>query len=196
MKINIAVFASGSGTNAENLIRYFRNNPTGKVKLVVSNKPDALVLKRAENLGVESIVISGKDWQSPEKLIHELKKRKIDIIVLAGFLWLVPEKLIDAYSQRIINIHPALLPKYGGKGMYGDKVHEEVRRNRETTTGITIHFVDKHYDNGKIIAQKTVEINPYIFSAGAIAKKIHELEYRWYPVIVEDIAKKILNERS
>ena len=193
MKVNIAVFASGSGTNAENLVRYFRANPVARVRLIVSNKSDAHVLKRAENLGVESIVIDRKDWQSPEQLVKELQKRKIDLIVLAGFLWLIPEKLIDAFPGRIINIHPALLPKYGGKGMYGEKVHEEVRKNRENETGITIHVVDKLYDTGDIIFQKSVKINPYLFSAGFIASKVHKLEYKWYPKVVEQIALEIRN---
>lgn len=192
MKVNIAIFASGSGTNAENLVRYFRASPVARVRLIVSNRPDAYVLQRAKNLNVESVVINRAQWQSPEKLVHELKKRKIDLVVLAGFLWLVPEKLIGAFPGRIINIHPALLPKYGGKGMYGNKVHESVKRNRETTTGITIHFVDKQYDTGSIVFQKTVEINPWLFSAGFIAKKVHELEYEWYPKVVEGVAEKIL----
>jgi phosphoribosylglycinamide formyltransferase-1 len=195
LKVNIAVFASGSGTNAENLVRYFRANPVARVQLIVSNKTDAYVLKRAENLGIESIVIDRKDWQSPEKLVNELQKRKIDLIVLAGFLWLVPAGLIDAFPGRIMNIHPALLPKYGGKGMYGEKVHEAVRKNRETETGITIHFVDKQYDTGSIVFQKSVHINPYLFSSGFIAKKVHELEYEWYPKIVEQVAEGILKEK-
>ena len=196
MKVNIAVFASGSGTNAENLIRYFRANPVARVRLIVCNKPDAYVLQRAESLRVETLVIDRKNWQQPDKLVRELQKRRIELIVLAGFLWLVPEKLIDAFPGRIINIHPALLPKYGGKGMYGDKVHESVKRNRETETGITIHFVDKQYDTGSIISQKKVEINPWLFSAGYIAKKVHELEYEWYPKIVEQVAEGIGKEKE
>jgi phosphoribosylglycinamide formyltransferase-1 len=195
VKVNIAVFASGSGTNAENLIRYFRANPVARVRFIVSNKPDAFVLQRAKEHNVESIVIHREDWKSPTKLVHELQERRIDLIVLAGFLWLVPEKLVHAYPGRIINIHPALLPKYGGKGMYGEKVHESVKHNRETETGITIHFVDKQYDTGSIIFQKGVEINPYLFSAGFIAKKVHELEYEWYPKVVEEVAKEISKNR-
>jgi len=195
VKVNIAVFASGSGTNTENLVRYFRANPVAGVRLIVSNRVDAYVLQRAKNLNVESIVIQRPDWQSPDKLVNELLKRKIDLIVLAGFLWLIPEKLVEAFPGRIINIHPALLPGYGGKGMYGDKVHESVRRNRETTTGITIHFVDNKYDTGQIIFQKSIEINPWLQSVSFIAKKVHELEYKWYPKIVEQVAKDILKSR-
>ena len=194
MKINIAVFASGSGTNAENLVRYFSASTIATVRVIVANKPDAYVLKRAENLGIEALVINRQDWQSPESLIHELQKRKIDMIVLAGFLWLVPWQLIDAFPNRIINIHPALLPKYGGKGMYGDKVHEEVKKNRETETGITIHYVDKQYDTGSVIFQESVKIDTDLFSPANIANMVHALEYEWYPKIVERVAEKILSE--
>ena len=166
------------------------------VCLIVSNKPDAYVLKRAKNLGVESLVIDKKNWQSPDKLIHELQKRNIDLIVLAGFLWLVPEQLIDAFPARIINIHPALLPKYGGKGMYGDKVHEAVKNNKEIETGITIHYVDKQYDTGSIISQKRVKINSALLSKDQIAEKVHELEYEWYPKIVEEVAEEILKKKG
>ncbi len=191
MKINIAVFASGSGTNAENLVLYFRTNPLAEVSLIVCNKPDAFVLTRAENLGVESLLINRTDWEHPENLVQELLKRKIDLIVLAGFLWLVPSELIEAFPRRIINIHPALLPKYGGKGMYGDKVHESVKKNSETETGITIHYVDNKYDTGDIIFQESVKINPILESADEIAHKVHELEYKWYPEIVARVAGEI-----
>ena len=116
------------------------------------------------------------------------------MIVLAGFLWLVPWQLIDAFPNRIINIHPALLPKYGGKGMYGDKVHEEVKKNRETETGITIHYVDKQYDTGSVIFQESVKIDTDLFSPANIANMVHALEYEWYPKIVERVAEKILSE--
>jgi len=191
LKINIAVFASGSGTNAENLVLYFRTNPLAEVSLIVCNKPDAFVLTRAENLGVESLLINRTDWEHPENLVQELLKRKIDLIVLAGFLWLVPSELIEAFPRRIINIHPALLPKYGGKGMYGDKVHESVKKNSETETGITIHYVDNKYDTGDIIFQESVKINPILESADEIAHKVHELEYKWYPEIVARVAGEI-----
>jgi len=191
LKINIAVFASGSGTNAENLVLYFRTNPLAEVSLIVCNKPDAFVLTRAENLGVESLLINRTDWEHPENLVQELLKRKIDLIVLAGFLWLIPPALIEAFPRRIINIHPALLPKYGGKGMYGDKVHESVKINSETETGITIHYVDNKYDTGDIIFQESVKINPILESADEIAHKVHELEYKWYPEIVARVAGEI-----
>jgi phosphoribosylglycinamide formyltransferase-1 len=192
LKINIAVFASGSGSNAENLIRYFKDNTRARVTLVVSNKDGALVLERASNLGVESILINREQWASPEGLINELKKRDINLIVLAGFLWLVPKAMVDAYPHRIINIHPALLPKYGGKGMYGDKVHQAVKQNRETETGITVHYVNNNYDEGAIIFQKSTGIDPENHTVEEIAHKVHQLEYEWYPVVVEQVAIKIL----
>ncbi len=195
MKINIAIFASGSGTNAENLVKYFRNHQIATISLIVCNKPDAFVLERAANLGVESLMVNRTDWNTPEKLIYELHKRNIDLIVLAGFLWLIPIQLIEAFPRRIINIHPALLPKYGGKGMYGEKVHESVKVNRETETGITIHYVDNKYDTGDIIFQESVKINPYLVSASFIAEKVHELEYRWYPIIVEQVVKGLSEAR-
>ena len=193
MKIRIAIFASGSGTNAENLVRYFTNHPLAEVTLVVCNKEGAFVLQRASKLGIESLLIGKDQWNDPEILIHDLKTREIGLIVLAGFLWLIPEKLIDAYPDRIINIHPALLPKYGGKGMYGDKVHETVKQNKETETGITIHYVNKFYDEGGIIIQKSTGIDPENHSVEEIAKKVHSLEYEWYPRVVENVVKNILH---
>ena len=194
MKVKIAIFASGSGTNAENLVKYLRAESMVEVNIIVCNKPDAYVLKRADNLGVESLVVDKNNWSHPDKLVHELLKRKIDLIVLAGFLWLIPNELIEAFPGRIINIHPALLPKYGGKGMYGDKVHEAVLKNGETETGITIHYVDNKYDTGKIIFQKSVKINPLVESAADIANKVHQLEYKWYPEIVAGLAREILKK--
>jgi len=191
MKLKIAVFASGSGTNAENLIKYFKNGPLAEVTLVVCNKEDAYVLQRAANLDVESFLINKDQWKKPEILINELKVRNIELIVLAGFLWLIPEKLVDAYPDRIINIHPALLPKYGGKGMYGSKVHESVKQNHEPETGITIHYVNSAYDDGAIIFQKSVKIDPEHHSSDEIAEKVHQLEYEWYPKIVEGVVKEI-----
>lgn len=196
LKINIAIFASGSGTNAENLVHYFRNRTTAGISLIVCNKPDAFVLERAAKLGVESLVVNRTDWNSPEKLIYELQKRKIDLIVLAGFLWLIPAELIDAFPRRIINIHPALLPKYGGKGMYGDRVHESVKEKRDTETGITIHYIDNKYDTGDIIFQKSVSIDPVAESGSTIAAKVHELEYKWYPQIIAQVAEMIQKNKS
>jgi phosphoribosylglycinamide formyltransferase 1 len=190
-KINIAVFASGSGSNAENLIHYFKNHAWAEVTLIVCNNPDAYVLKRAAKLGVESIITDRAQWKNPDELVKELRKRDIGLIVLAGFLWLIPEPLIDAFPHRIINIHPALLPKYGGKGMYGDAVHHAVKANKETETGITVHFVNAHYDEGDIIFQKSTGIDPDTHSHEEIASKVHDLEYEWYPKVVEDLVIKL-----
>jgi phosphoribosylglycinamide formyltransferase 1 len=193
MKINIAVFASGSGSNAENLALYFKNNPLAEVTLIVCNNPNAFVLQRAANLGIESILINRQQWNASEHLVDELKKREIRLIVLAGFLWLVPAPIIRAFPDRIINIHPALLPKFGGKGMYGDKVHEAVKEFGETETGITIHYVNSNYDEGDIIFQKSIEIDTAKLTPDDIASMVHQLEYDWYPKIVERVVEKLAN---
>jgi phosphoribosylglycinamide formyltransferase-1 len=189
--INIAVFASGSGSNAENIYKHFENSTLAQVSLIVSNNEKAFVLQRAANLGIEAIVVNRSQWTAPETLINELKSRNIDLIVLAGFLWLVPEQLISAFPDRIINIHPALLPKYGGKGMYGDKVHEAVKQNRETETGITIHYVNSRYDEGTTIFQESTGIDPETHSVDEIAQKVHALEYEWYPKVIEDVVSEM-----
>lgn len=190
-RINIAVFASGSGTNAENLIRYFQNSDIGEVKLVICNKAQAGVLERAERLGVKTELISREDWQYSEHLLDILKENRIQFIVLAGFLWLMPEQVIHKYEHRIVNIHPALLPKYGGLGMYGSRVHEAVKNNKEVETGITIHYVDPKYDEGKIIFQKSTQIDPNTHSPEEIAQKVHELEYEYYPKVVEGLLREM-----
>lgn len=190
-RLNIAVFASGSGTNAENLIRYFQDSELAQVKLLVCNKPNAGVLEKAERFGVKSVLINREDWQYADHLLDILKENRIHFIVLAGFLWLMPEQVIHKYEHRIVNIHPALLPKYGGLGMYGSRVHEAVKHNKEVETGITIHYVDAKYDEGKVIFQKSVEIDPVTHSADEIAHKVHELEYEYYPKVVEGLLKEL-----
>jgi phosphoribosylglycinamide formyltransferase 1 len=180
---SIALFASGSGSNAENIIRYFKNHPNVKVDSVWSNKKDAFVLKRAQNLGVESRYFSREEFFGSDKLLRELQSRNVKVIVLAGFLWLVPPEFVDAFT--IINIHPALLPGYGGKGMYGSFVHEEVVRNKEKESGITIHLVNKEYDKGEHLLQ----VKCPVFSedtADTLATRIHELEYQYFPRAIED----------
>ena len=183
---NIAIFASGNGSNAENIVRYFNEMETATVKLILSNNANAFVLERAANLGIESKLIKREDFKQPKNLLAMLKEKKIDYIVLAGFLWLIPEDLISAFPQKIINIHPALLPKYGGKGMYGDHVHQAVSEAGETESGISIHYVNQAYDEGDVIFQKTVAIK-----AGEdpekIAEKIHALEYEYFPKIIEEV---------
>lgn len=184
---NIALFASGSGSNAENIIRYFKNHPNVKVDSVWSNKKDAFVLERAQNLGVESRYFSREEFFGSDKLLRELQRRNVKVIVLAGFLWLVPPEFVDAFT--IINIHPALLPGYGGKGMYGSFVHEEVVRNREKESGITIHLVNKEYDKGEHLLQ----VRCPVFTddtADTLAARIHELEYQYFPRAIEDFLNR------
>ena len=182
--INMAIFASGSGTNMQIICNYFEKNPKILIKSVFSNNKNAFVLERAKNLKIDSFIINRYDFYNSTKVLDLIKSQDIDIIVLAGFLWLVPEYLIDEFPKRIINIHPALLPKYGGKGMYGEHVHRAVFENNETETGITIHFVNKNYDEGDIIFQKSVPISEND-NPETIAQKVHELEYEFFPKIIE-----------
>jgi phosphoribosylglycinamide formyltransferase-1 len=183
---NIAIFASGSGTNAENIIKYFSNRNTAKVALILSNKQEAYVLKRAAQHSIPSNFFDRKDFYESEKVLGYLQSYDIDFIVLAGFLWLVPLNIIEKYDKRVINIHPALLPKYGGKGMYGDAVHQAVVANNEKESGITIHYVNQVYDNGDIIFQAKCEIEPGE-TAGSVAWKVHSLEYLYFPEIIEKL---------
>lgn len=181
---NIAVFASGSGTNAENLIHYFSNNSNGTVKLILSNRISAGVLDRADRLGVKSVVFDRDTFLNTEKILYLLQAEKIDYVVLAGFLMLVPDYLIQAYPGRIINIHPSLLPKYGGKGMYGNRVHEAVVAAGDCESGVTIHHLNGQYDSGDIIAQYKVPVLP-TDTAEDVAAKVHALEYEYYPKVIE-----------
>ena len=189
MKARIAIFASGAGTNAENLISYFRTSDVAQVDLVLTNKKEAGVLEKAKALEVPTYVFSKQDLNSSDAVLQTLKDFNIDWIVLAGFLLKVPESLIDAYPYRIINIHPALLPKYGGKGMYGQHVHRAVLEAGERETGISIHFVNEHYDQGAMIAQHKVNLGDEE-TAESIAAKVHALEYKWFPPIVEETISK------
>lgn len=187
---NIAIFASGTGTNAENIIEYFSTKNNAKVTLVLSNKRHAMVLKRAQNHNVKTIFFERDDFYVSGKVLNSLLLHKIDFIVLAGFLWLVPESIIERYQRRIINIHPALLPGYGGKGMYGEAVHRAVIENRETESGITIHYVNKHYDEGDVIFQTRCKVDPSD-THSTLAEKIHVLEYQHFPVVIEEIVSKL-----
>jgi phosphoribosylglycinamide formyltransferase 1 len=186
---NIAIFASGSGTNAENIIKYFENHPNIRVSLVLSNKNDAFVLERAKKLKVPVKVFNREEFYESSTVDKLLEEMKIDFIALAGFLLLIPGRLLNRYKGRIVNIHPALLPKYGGKGMYGMKVHESIAANKEKESGISIHYVDPLYDNGQIIFQKSIKIDEGE-GAEEIALKVHQLEYEYYPKVIE---KLILN---
>ena len=184
MKKNIAIFASGSGSNAENLIRYFQKSDSVEVSLVLSNKSDAYVLERAYRLKVPCNVFPKEDWTAGDEILAILQEYRIDFIVLAGFLVRVPDLLLHAYPDKIINIHPALLPKFGGKGMYGDRVHEAVVAAGETESGITIHYINEHYDEGDTIFQAKCPVLPDD-SAIDVAQKVHSLEYKHYPLIIE-----------
>lgn len=185
-KMNIAIFVSGSGTNCENLIKYFADHASIKPALVVSNKQDAYALVRAERLGVPTAVTPKADLNNPDVMLPLLEKYGIGFIVLAGFLPLVPNFLIDAYPHKIINIHPALLPKYGGKGMWGHHVHEAVKAAGETETGMTVHWVTPVCDAGEIIAQFRVDLSPDD-SVDDIAEKEHQLEMQYFPKVVEEV---------
>lgn len=187
---NIAILASGNGTNAENIINYFSNRNTARVSLVLSNKRHAMVLKRAEAHGIRTVFFEHKELYVTGKVLRYLALYKIDFIVLAGFLWLVPVSIIEAFPNRIINIHPALLPSYGGKGMYGDAVHKAVIENHETESGISIHYVNKQYDKGDIIFQTRCKVDKNE-TPETLAKKVHELEYLHYPKIIEDLVVKL-----
>ena len=190
--LKLAVFASGAGSNAEKLIQYFKGSEVAKVDLVICNKPGAGVLAVAEKEGVPTLLIEKEQFFRGDGYVPFLQTRSIEFIVLAGFLWKIPQTLIDAYPRRIVNIHPALLPKYGGKGMYGQYVHEAVLNAGEVESGITIHYVDEHYDSGDIIFQTACPILPGD-KPGDIAQRIHLLEHAHYPRVVEEILKDIGN---
>jgi phosphoribosylglycinamide formyltransferase-1 len=181
---NIVLFASGNGSNAEQIINYFKNSENAKVVAIFSNKSDAKVLDRAKNHNISSVVFS-KAQLNEGFVLEKLQQFQPDLIVLAGFLLKFPESLLKVYP-KVINIHPALLPKYGGKGMYGMNVHQAVLDNKETETGITIHYVNEHYDEGEFIFQKAVTIEE-CKTAEAIAHKIHELEHQYFPEVIASI---------
>ena len=183
---NIAIFASGSGSNAQAIVEYFKEKELHKVKLILSNKPNAFVIERAKMLNVPAIIFDKIRFYQTSEIEQILEQEKIDLIVLAGFLWLVPANILRTYNKRIINIHPALLPKYGGQGMYGMRVHQAVIDNHETETGITIHYVNEIYDKGEIIFQAKCKVDPSD-TAEKIAEKVHALEYEHFPKVIEEI---------
>lgn len=183
----LVIFASGSGSNAENIIRYFQENQLAKVVAVFSNKATAGVLEKAERLGVETIIFS-KEELLDGSVCDEVNKINPDLIILAGFLLKFPENIIENYPGKIINIHPALLPKYGGKGMYGMNVHRAILENKEAETGITIHYVDAHYDEGDVIFQQTVKLDGSE-TCEAISEKVRQLEHEHFPKVIEEILK-------
>lgn len=187
---NIVILVSGSGTNAENIIKYFDSNEEVCVKGVVANKPLLGAEKRAYELNVPTYVYNRHLFYNTDEVINILEYLNTDLIVLAGFLWLIPTNILKRYNDRIINIHPALLPKYGGKGMYGDKVHKSVVENKETISGITIHKVNEKYDEGEIIfqAECTIESSD---TYEQVAQKVHSLEYEHFPRIIEEYLYKL-----
>lgn len=183
---NIAIFASGSGSNARKIMEFFADRSDVSVQLVVSNRSDAGVLKIAKSFGVDSIVIQRQTFYETEDVLSVLNKYEITLVVLAGFLWLVPQYLVETYIGKIINIHPALLPKYGGKGMHGMHVHEAVKNANEVESGITIHFVNDHYDEGQIIFQARCQLSP-TDSPEDIARKVLQLEHKHYPEVINQL---------
>jgi len=182
----IVIFASGSGSNAENLIKFFHNRENASVILVLTNNPHAKVLDRAKKLKVSALSFNKIAFTETDDVLDLLKSAKPDLIVLAGFLWKFPEHILKQFPNKVINIHPALLPKYGGKGMYGMHVHDAIVANKETETGITIHYVNEHYDEGAIIFQSKCAVYD-TDSAQDVANKIHELEMEHFPKVVDDV---------
>ena len=182
----IAIFASGSGSNAERITTYFSDNKSVYIELFLSNNPTAGIIERGRRLGIPTILFDKKTFSKTDKIVNLLQKQQIDIVILAGFLWLIPENLVKAFPNKIINIHPALLPNYGGKGMWGHFVHEAVVAARESESGITIHFVNEHYDEGKVIFQAKCEVLP-TDTPDDVAKKVQTLEHIHFPVIIEKI---------
>lgn len=183
---HLAIFASGTGSNARKIIEYFDASPEVDISLVVSNRQDAGVLEIARDFDIAVQVIDRPMFHAPDRMLPVLERRHIDFIVLAGFLWLMPAYLVAAFPRRIVNIHPALLPKYGGKGMYGMHVHEAVKAANEPQSGITIHYVDERYDAGDIIFQAVCAVDPADTPAD-IAKKVQQLEHRYFPEVIAQL---------
>lgn len=196
MAVNLSIWASGSGTNAENIILKFKNHPFIKIKMIITNNPNAGVIQRAEKLK-KTVHIIPKNilYEKTDRIIELLNEENIHLIILAGFLLKLPEKIIEHYPHKIINIHPALLPKYGGKGFYGERVHQAVIKNKEKESGITIHYVNEEYDAGEIIMQVKCPVfendTPH-----SLAERIHQLEYEYYPIAIEQIAKEIYQQKN
>ena len=182
----IAILASGAGSNAANIIQYFKSKSIVEVVLVASNKADAGVLQIAASNGIPTEILTKQNFVLTDDFVNQLRSMRVDLIVLAGFLWKVPAAMVAHFPQQIVNIHPSLLPKYGGKGMYGHFVHEAVHAAREKESGITVHWVNEHYDEGAIIAQRTVSI----FETDTVAdieRKVRGLEMEWFPKVLEEV---------
>ena len=190
MKKRIAIFASGSGSNAQKIMEYFKKHTDAEVAIVLTNNPEAYVLQRADNFEIPTHIFEKHEFYQTNEVLDLLKNLNIDIIVLAGFLWLVPDTILANYPKRIINIHPALLPKYGGKGMYGDRVHKEVLANGDEESGISIHYVNEKFDTGEIIHQARFKIEKND-DLEIIKFKGQQLEHQYFPKIIEQVLKKI-----
>ena len=189
-KKRIAIFASGSGSNAQKIMEYFKRNDFAEVSIVLTNNPDAYVLQRADNFEIPTHIFNRKAFYQSDDVVKILQKLNIDLVVLAGFLWLVPQNMLAAFQNKIINIHPALLPNYGGKGMYGDHIHRAVLAAREKESGISIHFVNENFDEGELIQQFRFKIEPKD-ELENIRFKIQQLEHQHYPKVIEQVLKKL-----
>jgi len=190
LKKRIAIFASGSGSNAQKIMEHFKKHPDAEVVIVLTNNPEAYVLQRADNFEIPSHIFDKQEFYKTDDVVRLLKNLQIDIIVLAGFLWLIPQNLLKAFPNKIINIHPALLPKHGGKGMYGDKVHQAVLESGDEESGITIHFVNENFDDGEAIHQSRFKIEEGD-DIEMIKFKGQQLEHLNYPKVVEQLLKKM-----
>lgn len=190
MKKRIAIFSSGSGSNAQKLMERFKKHPDAEVTIILTNNPDAYVIQRADNFEVPIHIFDKREFFHSDKISHLLKNLQVDLIVLAGFLWLVPENLLRSFPNQIINIHPALLPKFGGKGMYSDHLHQAVIKARENESGISIHFVNELFNDGEVIYQSRFKINQDD-TAEIIKFKSQQLEHLHYPRIVEQLLQKM-----
>lgn len=190
-KIKIAIFASGNGSNAKNIYHYFKNSDTIEITTILCNKKEAFVFQRARNLGIEARYFPNSEFREGSNIIKFLKEKNIDIIVLAGFLLKIPQNLINAFPKGIINIHPALLPNYGGKGMYGDNVHKAVLAAGDTKSGITIHLINENYDQGKHLLQVECDVLS-TDTHEDIASKVHALEYKYFPICISDYISNTL----
>ena len=190
MKKRIAIFASGYGSNAQKIMEHFKHSDVAEVVLLLSNNSDAYVLQRADNFEVPTHVFDRHSFYHTDEVLNILSNLQVDLIVLAGFLWLVPQNLLQKFPNQIINIHPALLPKYGGKGMYGDKVHQAILAAKEKESGITIHFINEKFDEGEVIHQARFKIDPED-TLDIIKFKGQQLEHQHYPRIIESIVKKL-----
>ncbi|MCL4638362.1 MULTISPECIES: phosphoribosylglycinamide formyltransferase [Olivibacter] len=190
MKKRIAIFASGSGSNAQKIMEHFKYSHDAEVSLILTNNPEAYVLQRADNFEVPSHVFDRHEFYNTDNIVELLNRMQIDLIVLAGFLWLVPENLLKSFPNKIINIHPALLPAYGGKGMYGDRVHKAVLENKEEESGITIHYVNERFDEGEIIYQARFKIEKDD-NLEMVKFKGQQLEHQYFPKVIENLLKRV-----